>query len=110
MTPTDRQVALANYVQENLTGIEPTGVDYSTKRIAFLAYGDPSLKPTIPLNPKIFVTAATAFIMGGRTPEQVAEDYRSMVAPGEGKALDISDTTDIWERRSGAMATQRPPG
>lgn len=66
MTPSDRQLYLANQVQLGL------GAD---QHAMIQAYTDTSLPPTLLVEPDVVIVWATAFVHGGQTPEQVRDAY-----------------------------------
>jgi hypothetical protein len=82
MSPSDRQVVLANVVQAALRAA-PNG-EFAGKHVAMLAYGDTSPRPTVAVDPDVYVTVATAFVKDGLTPVQVAQNYRDLGAVNVG--------------------------
>ena len=78
MSPSDRQVVLANVVQAALRNA-PNG-EFAGKHVAMLAYGDTSPPPTVAVDPDVYVTVATAFLKDGLTPVEVAQNYRDLGA------------------------------
>lgn len=73
MSPTDRQITLANVVQQALRNA-PNG-EFAGKHVAMLAYGDTTPAPATDIDPDVYVTVATAFMKAGLTPVEVAQNY-----------------------------------
>jgi hypothetical protein len=82
MSPSDRQVVLANVVQAALRNA-PNG-EFAGQHVAMLAYGDTSPRPTVAVDPDVYVTVATAFLKDGLTPVEVAQNYREQGAQNIG--------------------------
>ena len=80
VSPSDRQIFLANIVQGAIRHEALTNPLFAGKTVNFLAYGDTSNVPTYTLDPDIHVSVATAFVMDGQTPAQVAAEYRAVGA------------------------------
>jgi hypothetical protein len=98
MSPSDRQVTLANIVQAEFrkeAALDPLG-PFVGKHVSMLAYGDTSVKPTIRLDPEVYVTVTTAFIQGGRTTIDVANDYRAMSSPNQVIGFYSYIGTQLW--------------
>ena len=102
MTPSDRQVTLANIVQQAISNEALVDARFEGKHVAMLAYGDTSLAPNIAVNPDVFVTVATAFVKGGQTPDQVAAAYRAMGAQHIGYYGYVG--TQLWGSGKPTMA------
>jgi hypothetical protein len=74
--PSDRQISLANYVQEQLSA-DPK---YASVRVAIMAYGDTSVAPTIPINPNLVIVITNGFFFNGATVSSVKAGYQAQGA------------------------------
>jgi hypothetical protein len=72
-TPSDRQVLLANHVQEQLA-LDPL---YVNKRVTIQAYGEASFPPNIRLDPRLITVVPDGYIFGGQTLDEVYAGYRA---------------------------------
>jgi hypothetical protein len=73
--PSDRQILLANYVQEQLS-VE-TDPKYASVRVAFMAYGDTSVAPTVPINPNLVIVITNGFFSANETVSTVKASYQA---------------------------------
>lgn len=70
--PSDLALTLANAVGEALERAYPDEARY----VAMYAYNQHSAPPTIEAHPRVIINAATAFIKGGRTIEQIIDGWQ----------------------------------
>jgi hypothetical protein len=70
-SPSDRALTLANEISRALEAKHPD------KFVAMYAYNEHSPPPTIEARPRVIVNAATAFLKGGVTVEQVIDGWRA---------------------------------
>lgn len=75
--PSDRQILLANAVQEAL---DLDLVTYRNSRVVIQAYGETSVTPSESIDPRLITVVTDGYYFGGQTYDSVIADYQAQGA------------------------------